>query len=116
MKLQGEVALLTGGAAGLGRAIVDRFIQEGARIAVQDKSADRLAELGAQYGDAFLGITGDVRSLADNKAAAKACVEQFGKIDCLIPNAGIWDYGTSLVDLPEDCIDEAFDEMFEEGK
>lgn len=112
MKLQGEVALLTGGAAGLGRAIVDRFIQEGAKIAVLDKSADRLAELGTQYGDAFLGMAGDVRSYADNKAITKACVDRFGKIDCLIPNAGIWDYGTSLVDLPEEHIDEAFDEMF----
>ncbi len=112
MKLQDEVVILTGGAAGLGRAIVDRFVQEGAKIAVLDKSADRLAELAAQYGDAFLGMAGDVRSYADNKAIAKACVERFGKIDCLIPNAGIWDYGTSLVDLPEDKIDEAFDEMF----
>ena len=112
MKLSGEVALLTGGAAGLGRAIVDRFIQEGAKVAVLDKSADRLTELAAQYGDAFLGIAGDVRSLADHKSVAQACVERFGKIDCLIPNAGIWDYGTSLVDLPDDCIDEAFDEMF----
>lgn len=113
MKLQGEVALLTGGAAGLGRAIVERFIQEGAKIAVLDKSAERLAELEAQYGEAFVGINGDVRSLADNKAAASACVDRFGKIDCLIPNAGIWDYGTSLVDLPDDCIDDAFDEMFQ---
>lgn len=112
MKLQGEVALITGGAAGLGRAIVDRFIQEGAKIAVLDKSAQRLAELEAQYGDAFVGMEGDVRSYADNKAIAKACVDRFGKIDCLIPNAGIWDYGTPLVDLPEDCIDDAFDEMF----
>ena len=59
-----------------------------------------------------MSLAGDVRSLADNKAIAQVCVDRFGKIDCLIPNAGIWDYGTSLADLPEDSIDEAFDEMF----
>ena len=112
MTLQGEVALLTGGAAGLGKAIVDRFIKEGAKVAVLDKSAERLAELESQYGDSFVSLAGDVRSLADNKAIAQVCVDRFGKIDCLIPNAGIWDYGTSLADLPEDSSDEAFDEMF----
>lgn len=113
MRLEGQVALLTGGAAGLGRAIVDRFIQEGAKIAVLDKSRERLAELEAQYGDAFVGTVGDVRSLTDHKTAAHACVGRFGKMDCLIPNAGIWDYGTSLADIPEESIDDAFDEMFQ---
>lgn len=112
MRLKDEVAVVTGGAAGLGRAIVDRFVKEGARVAVLDKSADRLAELEAQHGDSVAVFAGDARSFADNKALAKLCVKRFGRIDCLIPNAGIWDYGTSLVDLPEDRIDEAFDEMF----
>ncbi|SBW84770.1 Cis-2,3-dihydroxy-2,3-dihydroisopropylbenzene dehydrogenase [Pseudomonas veronii 1YdBTEX2] len=58
-------------------------------------------------------IVGDVRSLEDQKRAASCCVAKFGKIDTLIPNAGIWDYNTSLVDLPEDSIDAAFDEVFQ---
>lgn len=112
MKLDGEVALVTGGASGLGRAIVDRFVAEGARVAVLDRSAERLAQMERDLGGAVVGIAGDVRSLESNQLAADICVRQFGKIDCLIPNAGIWDYGRSLFDLPDHSIDAAFDEMF----
>lgn len=111
-RLQGEVMLVTGGASGLGRAIVDRFVAEGARIAVLDRSAERLAQLERDHGDAVTCVVGDVRSLASNKAVVERCVERFGKLDCLIANAGIWDYSTSLIDLPEDRIDAAFDEVF----
>ncbi|ELS26027.1 Dihydrodiol dehydrogenase [Metapseudomonas furukawaii] len=85
---------------------------EGAKVAVLDKSAERLAELETDHGDNVLGIVGDVRSLEDQKQAASRCVARFGKIDTLIPNAGIWDYSTALVDLPEESLDAAFDEVF----
>lgn len=112
MKLTGEVVLITGGAAGLGRALVDRFVAEGAKVAVLDKSAERIKQLESDHGDKVVGIVGDVRSLEDQKQAASRCLARFGKIDTLIPNAGIWDYNMSLVDLPEDRIDAAFDEVF----
>nr|ART38396.1 G448 [uncultured bacterium] len=112
MKLTGEVVLITGGASGLGRALVDRFVAEGAKVAVLDKSAERLAQLETDHGDNVLGVTGDVRSLEDQKQAASRCVAKFGKIDTLIPNAGIWDYSTALIDLPEESLDAAFDEVF----
>lgn len=112
MKLTGEVVLITGGASGLGRALVDRFVAEGAKVAVLDKSAERIAQLESDHGDTVLGIVGDVRSLEDQKQAASRCVARFGKIDTLIPNAGIWDYSTALVDLPEESLDAAFDEVF----
>lgn len=111
-RLKGEAVLVTGGASGLGRAIVDRFIAEGARVAVLDRSEERLAQLERDHGRSVACIAGDVRSLANNKAAVERCVEEFGKLDTLIANAGIWDYGTSLIDLPENRIDEAFDEIF----
>ena len=112
MKLTGEVVLITGGASGLGRALVDRFVAEGAHVAVLDKSAERLQQMESDHGDSVLGIVGDVRSLEDQKQAASRCVAKFGKIDTLIPNAGIWDYSMALVDLPEESIDAAFDEVF----
>nr|AAC03440.1 cis-2,3-dihydroxy-2,3-dihydroisopropylbenzene dehydrogenase [Pseudomonas putida] len=113
MRLTGEVILITGGAAGLGRALVDRFVAEGAKVAVLDKSAERLQQLESDHGEEVVCIVGDVRSLEDQKRAASCCIAKFGKIDTLIPNAGIWDYNTSLVDLPEDSIDAAFDEVFQ---
>lgn len=112
MQLKGEVALVTGGCAGLGRAIVDRFVSEGAYVAVLDRSSPGLAALKEAHGDAVAAIEGDVRFLDSHREAAAKCVEQFGKLDCLIPNAGVWDYSMALVDIPDEQIEEAFDEMF----
>lgn len=112
MQLKGEVALVTGGAAGLGRAIVDRFVSEGASVAVLDRSPAGLAELQEAHGDAVAVVEGDVRFLDSHREAVAKCVENFGKLDTLIGNAGVWDYSTALVDIPDDTLSEAFDEMF----
>nr|ART38942.1 H464 [uncultured bacterium] len=106
------MVLITGGASGLGRALVDRFVAEGAKVAVLDKSVERLKQLESDHGDHVVGSAGDVRSLEDQKQAASRCVAKFGKLDTLIANAGIWDYSTALVDLPEAGLDAAFDEVF----
>jgi cis-2,3-dihydrobiphenyl-2,3-diol dehydrogenase len=106
--LDAESVLITGGASGLGRAIVERFLEEGARIAVLDRTPERLGELGRRVE----AVGGDVRSLADNQRAVEAALARFGKLDCAIGNAGIWDYSRSLDALPEEAIDAAFDEIF----
>lgn len=111
-RLEGESVLITGGASGLGRAVVERFLGEGARVTVLDRNADALAGLKNAFGDRVASFAGDVRSLEDNRAAVAVAVSHFGKLDCFIGNAGIWDYGVSLVDLPDDDIDAAFDEVF----
>ena len=112
MRLRDEVILISGGASGLGRAVVDRLLEEGARVGVLDRSARGLAELAAARGDAIVGVEGDVRSLADNRRAVAACVSRFGKLDCAIGNAGIWDFSTDLLALPDEAVDRAFDEVF----
>lgn len=112
MRLRGEVALVTGGASGLGRAVVDRYVAEGARVAVLDRSSIGLAKLKETHGDAIVGIEGDVRLLESNKHAVARCIEAFGKLDCLVGNAGVWDYMATLVSMPDDQIEAAFDEMF----
>ncbi|MBV8683637.1 MAG: 3-(cis-5,6-dihydroxycyclohexa-1,3-dien-1-yl)propanoate dehydrogenase [Caulobacteraceae bacterium] len=110
--LDGEVVLITGGASGLGRAIVERFLDEGARVTVLDRTPERLASLVAGAGDRLEVAGGDVRSLADNRRAVEACVRRFGRLDCAVGNAGIWDYSVALDDLAEDQLDAAFDELF----
>jgi len=110
--LEGQVALVTGGASGLGRAIVERFIAEGALVGVLDRAKERTEQLHADLGDAIATTVGDVTSLADNRRAVDATVRRFGKLDCFIGNAGIWDFSTSLADLPDDAIGAAFDEVF----
>ncbi|MBV1934295.1 MAG: 3-(cis-5,6-dihydroxycyclohexa-1,3-dien-1-yl)propanoate dehydrogenase, partial [Parvibaculaceae bacterium] len=111
--LSGEVALITGGGSGLGRAIVDRFVEEGARVAVFDRSKKKLQEIEAAHGEKVITYMGDVRSHSDIKGAVEGCLDTFGKLDCALGNAGIWDYNTSLDDLDEEQIDSSFDEVFQ---
>ncbi|MGH7863587.1 MAG: 3-(cis-5,6-dihydroxycyclohexa-1,3-dien-1-yl)propanoate dehydrogenase [Candidatus Binataceae bacterium] len=110
--LDGQVALVTGGASGLGRAIVERFIEEGARVAVLDRARERSEQLQRELGDRVTAEVGDVTSLADNHRAVESAVNRFGKLDCFIGNAGIWDFSTSLVELADAAINSAFDELF----
>jgi len=111
MRLEGQRVLITGGASGLGAAIVARFIDEGARVGVLDRSEARLAELVGRLGAGVVATHGDVRALADQCRAVDAVVTAFGGLDVLIGNAGIWDFGRSLADLPPERIDAAFDEV-----
>ncbi|MFM8770206.1 MAG: 3-(cis-5,6-dihydroxycyclohexa-1,3-dien-1-yl)propanoate dehydrogenase [Rubrivivax sp.] len=113
MRLKNQAINVTGGASGLGYAIVERLLEEGAQVCVLDRSQARLDALHSRLGPGVLPVTGDVRHLEDHKRAVKACVERFGKLDCAIGNAGIWDFNTHLVDLPESRIDAAFDEVFQ---
>jgi len=110
--LEGKVALITGGASGLGRAIAARFIEEGARIAVLDRSKDGCERLRTESGGTIAVIEGDVTRLGDNRRAVDECIDKFGRLDCFVGNAGIWDYSLSLMKLPEDKISAAFDELF----
>lgn len=111
-RLEREVVLITGGAAGLGRAVVERLLEEGALVAVMDLTPERLDALAAEYADRLLVVGGDVRRLADNAAAVAATVQRFGRLDTAIGNAGIWDYSVSLDSLPAEALDAAFDELF----
>lgn len=111
MRLDGLRALVTGGASGLGRAIVERFIAEGARVTVFDRSESGLAAVTGAHPDNVLGVQGDVRDLAANQRAVAESVTGFGGLDVLVGNAGIWDYNRALVTLPDDKIDAAFDEV-----
>jgi cis-2,3-dihydrobiphenyl-2,3-diol dehydrogenase len=110
--LEGKVAIVTGGASGLGRAIVERFVEEGARVAIMDRARERCEALAQGLRGNAAAIVGDVTVLDDNHRAVAETVKQFGKLDCFVGNAGIWDFSTSLADLPEDKIGEAFDELF----
>ncbi|HWS75535.1 MAG TPA: SDR family oxidoreductase [Quisquiliibacterium sp.] len=100
MRLQDKVAIVTGGANGIGEACARRFVAEGARVLVVDldaKSGERLAsELGAHA--AFLA--GDVADKAFASAAVQAAVDRFGRLDILLANAGIV-HSAPFLDLEE---------------
>ena len=91
--LEGQVALVTGGASGLGRAVVDRFVQEGARVVVLDRSAEHIEKLRADHDRrTVVAVKGDVTSPAANEKAVTTAVKAFGQLDVFVGNAGIWDY------------------------
>ncbi len=111
--LENQVALITGGASGLGLAIVERFLEEGAKVVVLDKSEVGLGALEERRDPRVVGVAGDVRSMTDNLQAVEACVEHFGRLDCAIGNAGIWDFNAAIVDLAQDLLAPGFDEVFQ---
>ena len=110
--LEGQVALVTGGGSGIGRAVVARFIEEGASVGVVERVASRTEELRSEFGDRVVGIPGDVAQLADNKRAVAETVRGFGRLDVFVGNAGIFDVYASVADLPEGQLERAFDELF----
>jgi len=111
--LDGEVALITGGGSGIGRAVVERYVEEGARVCVVDLVESRIEELRATHGDKVHGVVADVTTLEGNKRAVAATVAAFGKLDIFIGNAGIGDAFREIVDIPEADIAAVYKEIFD---
>jgi NAD(P)-dependent dehydrogenase (short-subunit alcohol dehydrogenase family) len=91
-RLQDRVAVITGGASGIGRASAIRFAEEGAHVVVADLNPDRGAETVAAVkalGRRSLFVRTDTSSNADCEALAAATVSEFGRIDALVAAAGI---------------------------
>jgi NAD(P)-dependent dehydrogenase (short-subunit alcohol dehydrogenase family) len=109
--LDGKVAIVTGGGSGIGRAVVEKFVQEGARVSVLEKMPERVAELQSQLGSSGLAIQGDVTSMDDNERAVAETVRAFGQLDIFVGNAGIHDRSMTLEDMPSDQLGRAFDEL-----
>jgi NAD(P)-dependent dehydrogenase (short-subunit alcohol dehydrogenase family) len=110
--LEDDVAIVTGAGSGLGRALVDRFVAEGARVVAFDRAADRVAQIEADHGAATARVVGDVTTTADNERAVATALERFGRLDVFVANAGMFDYGAGLVDTPAEALERAFDELF----
>jgi D-sorbitol dehydrogenase (acceptor) len=90
MRLKGKVALVTGGARGIGRAICAAYVAEGARVAVADRLAHEAAETAAALGPNAMAVTMDVTDLASIAAGVAAVEGAWGGIDVLVNNAGIF--------------------------
>lgn len=111
-RLEGQSVYLTGGASGLGLAIVRRFVAEGARCVVLDRSAPP-PDAAEALGEVVLFIEGDVRDAAAHERAVAAALAQFGRLDCFVGNAGIWDFNRSLRSMDAATLESGFRELFD---
>ena len=89
--LTGQTAVVTGGAQGLGFAIAQRFVSEGARMVLGDVNLEATESAAAQLGgdDVAVAVRCDVTSGADVEALVAAAVDRFGALDIMVNNAGI---------------------------
>lgn len=112
-RLDGRVALITGGGRGLGLAVARRFVAEGARVAVLDRSEVALAEAARGLGDSAICVSGDVTVPEDNERAVAATVQAWGRLDVFIGNAAIFDRFATLAELEPAGLPVAFHELFD---
>ncbi len=88
-KLEGKVAVVTGGNSGIGLATAKEFAREGAKTVISGRDEKTLAQAGREIGGEVLAVQTDVAKLSDIDKLYAAVKERFGKIDVLFVNAGI---------------------------
>ncbi|MDG1101806.1 MAG: SDR family oxidoreductase [Ascidiaceihabitans sp.] len=108
MRLQGKVAIVTGGASGFGAGIARKFVAEGARVMIPDLNIDMANELAAELGDTVQAIQTNVARDADVATMVQSTLDAFGQIDILINNAGVTHLPAPMEDVTEDDFDKVF--------
>src|SRR2546428_8899684 len=112
MKLQGKVAVVTGGSRGIGKAIAKTFAREGAKVVVnyvQDSvEANKVVEEIKATGGGAISVMADVSKKADAQRLVDEAVRNFGRLDILVNNAGIL-LGGTILDTKEEDWDRVID-------
>ncbi|MDU4698216.1 MAG: SDR family oxidoreductase [Paenibacillus sp.] len=111
MKLEGKVAVVTGAASGMGKAIAELFAAEGAKVVVSDlnlEQAGKVVEGIESKGGAALAIAANVAVEEDVQRLIDGAVSRYGTVDILINNAGIMDNFVPAADLTDELWDKVF--------
>jgi NAD(P)-dependent dehydrogenase (short-subunit alcohol dehydrogenase family) len=101
LSLEDKVALVTGGARGIGRAIVEAFAERGAQVIVADLDEERAADLAAQIGRQSFSTRLDAGAIDTIEVALLKAAKRAGRIDILVNNAGIFDMAPLLEVTPQ---------------
>jgi 3-oxoacyl-[acyl-carrier protein] reductase len=104
-RLDGKVAIVTGSGHGIGRAIVERFAQEGAQVVVNDVDVARAEEAAGAIGDAAVAVAADVSRSADVDRIVDTAVKTFGGVHVLVNNAGLIDVERHVLEADEEWWD-----------
>jgi NAD(P)-dependent dehydrogenase (short-subunit alcohol dehydrogenase family) len=106
-RLSGKTAVVTGASSGIGRAIAERFVAEGAQVVAFARNAAALEQLAAAHPGRIVAVAGDVTRQADLEKLTAVTVERFNGADIVVPNAGI-----AKVVAFADSTPEAFHQQF----
>ena len=108
-KLKGEVAVITGGDSGIGRAVAVLYAREGARIAIvyydEHEDAEKTKELVEAEGGECLLLPGDQAEASFAYDCAEKVMERFGRVDILVNNAAVQQSHDSLTDIPDEWLE-----------
>ncbi len=111
-KLQGKVALITGGDSGIGRAVALAFAREGADVTIsylnEETDAHKTVEIVQQEGRKCLAIAGDIQQESHCQELIDRTIDEFGKLDILVNNAAFQMTYESIEDIPSDDFDRTF--------
>lgn len=103
-RLEGKVAVVTGGTAGIGEAIAKRFAEEGASVVVtgrRQQELDRVVSVIRHSKGKALAVAGSVADEAHAQDVTRRALDSFGRVDILVNNAGIGDFGKRLHEIDD---------------
>ena len=107
MRLANKVAIITGGGSGIGKAIAQAFVHEGAKVAIAGRDSKKLALAAEEIGPNCFAIPADISNASDVQKLVRATLEKFKRIDLLVNNAAVLLPGTA-----ESLSEEDFDQTF----
>jgi NAD(P)-dependent dehydrogenase (short-subunit alcohol dehydrogenase family) len=105
-KLDGKVAVITGGASGIGAAAVRLFVEEGCRVVIADVQDDKGTRLADELGKSSAYLHADVSRESDVSDAIAHVLSRFGRLDCLYNNAGLGGVSGPIAEIPVDGYDQ----------
>ena len=107
--LQNRVAVVTGGAQGIGRAVVERMLESGAQIAIWDRDMRQLEKTAKELGEGVFAVVADIADSASIRTASEQTLQRFGKIDILVNNAALVGPNAALIDYPDEVFESVVD-------
>jgi 2,3-dihydroxy-2,3-dihydrophenylpropionate dehydrogenase len=111
-RFDGQVVFITGAGTGLGRGLLECFVEEGAKVGSLEQVEEKVEKLRADVDpDRVVVEQGDVQIYADNRRAVAVTVEKFGRLDVFVQCAGITDWTPAFTRFDTDTISQAFDDI-----